>query len=502
MKAKRSIYNIVAAVSSQLVTIVIGFIIPRLTLIGYGSETNGYMNMVAQIYAYIGLFDAGLTTAVVQALYGPVAKNDKTEISSIINAAGLYYKRIAKYYALTVVIASIIIPLVIDSSISKIEMILYFMLFGVSNVINFWFTAAMRTLLVAEGKNYVTSNVSLIFHFLSQGAKVLFLMLGASIALLQLAYAGVNILQITVYFIYFKRSYKWLDKKVPPDNGSIRQRNAFFMQQISNLIFSCTDVMLLSFFCDLKITSVYTVYMLVFNALSTIISIVTSSTQFVLGQTYNSDKTRYVSVHRTYESLLLTFAFTIFTVAGLLTIPFIKIYTSGITDINYIDYVLPILFSLNGLLSTCKSTSLCLINFSFHAKQTINRTFIEAGINLVISILLVPFFGIHGVLIGTGVALIYRLIDTLFYSNRVILKTSIKNTIKLYITNFILFAIIISASNFFKISIANWVGFLTAGVVCTLLCGMIFVTVNVIINIKLYSDLFYFILRKFKGRYR
>ena len=105
--------------------------------------------------------------------------------------------------------------------------------------------------------------------------------------------------------------------------------------------------MLLSFFCDLKVASVYTVYMLVFNSLSTVMSTITGSTQFILGQEYNSNRERYVKVHRIYESIIVTIAFSLFSVAVLLTIPFIKIYTSSVTDINYIDYLLPILFCVN-----------------------------------------------------------------------------------------------------------------------------------------------------------
>ena len=500
MKAKRSIYNLIAALVSQGVIMILGFIIPKLTLTNYGSETNGYMTMVSQVYAYIGLLEAGLSTAVVQALYAPVASNNKEEISSIINAAQKYYMKIARYYAIAVLATSIIVPLFINTSLSKIEMNIYFLLFGVSNVINFCFTAAMRPLLLAEGKNYVNSNITLIFHIVSQVAKIVLLMYGIDIVILQLVYSIINITQIAVYCFYFKRAYKWLDKKAPPNNKALRQRNAFFWQQINNLIFSCTDVMLLSFFCDLKVASVYAVYMLVFNSLSTVMSTITSSTQFILGQEYNSNRDRYVKVHRIYESFILTIAFFIFSVAVLLTIPFIRIYTSTVTDINYIDYLLPILFCVNGLLATCKGTSLCLINFSFHAKQTMNRTFFEAGLNLLISVVLVSRLGIRGVLIGTGVALLYRLIDTLFYSNRVILKTSIIPTAKLYTVNFVVFAIFIYISNMNLIVINNWGEFVLAGLVCSLICGTTYVFINIIINFKLYKEVFGIFITKLKGR--
>lgn len=500
MKAKRSIYNLIAALTSQGIIMILGFIIPRLTLTNYGSEINGYMTMVSQVYAYIGLLEAGLSTAVVQALYSPVTSNDKDEISSIINAAQKYYFKIARYYAIVVLAVSIILPLFINTSLSKIEMSIYFLLFGVSNVINFCFTAEMRPLLLAEGKNYVNSNITLIFHICSQMAKIVLLMWGTNIVILQLVYSVINIAQIGVYYFYFKRAYKWINRKISPNNKAIKQRSAFLGQQISNLIFSCTDVMLLSFFCDLKVASVYAVYMLIFNSISIVMSTITSSTHFILGQEYNSNRERYVKVHRIYESIILIVAFSLFTTAALLTIPFIKIYTVSVTDINYVDNLLPIMFCLNGLLATCKGTSLCLINFSFHAKQTMNRTFFEAGLNLIISLVLVSKLGIRGVLIGTGVALLYRLIDTLFYSNHVILKTSVIPTAKLYTVNFLVFAIIVYISIMKDIVINSWGEFVVAGLVYSLICGAAYIFINIIVNVKLYKEVFEIFISKLKGR--
>nr|WP_305181929.1 hypothetical protein [uncultured Schaedlerella sp.] len=498
MKTKRSIYNLIAAIVSQGVVMILGFIIPRLTLMNYGSETNGYMTTVSQIYSYIGLLEAGLSTAVVQSLYAPVANNDKTLISGIINASRVYYRKIAVAYAGIVMVGSVILPFVIQGALQKMEMGLYFFLFGISNIINFWFTASMRPLVLAEGKNYINSNITMVFHFGSQMAKILLLRLGVNIVILQLGYSIINILQIVVYYLYFYKCYKWLDSSLPPDMKAIKQRNAFFIQQISNLIFSCTDTVLLSFFCNLRVTSIYTVYMLIFNAISMLLSMITSSTQFILGQVYNADRKQYVVVHRTYESILMTVTFILFTSAEILAIPFIKLYTSGITDADYIDYVLPIMFSLNGLLSTCKSTSMRLIEFSFHAKQTVKKTVLEAGINLALSCLLIPRYGIRGALIGTGIALFYRLVDITIYTNHCILYESIFPALKLYICNFIVFAFIVFVGEKYSFNIMSYWEFILTGMNIMFICCIIFVILNLGINYKLYQRIYMKLVLKYK----
>ena len=87
MKAKKSLKNILSAFLYQALTLILGFIVPRLTLNNYGSETNGFMSLISQIYSYIALLEAGLGTMVIQALYYPISKGDRGQVSGIVNAA-------------------------------------------------------------------------------------------------------------------------------------------------------------------------------------------------------------------------------------------------------------------------------------------------------------------------------------------------------------------------------------------------------------------------------
>ena len=51
---------------------------------------------------------------------------------------------------------------------------------------------------------------------------------------------------------YIRKNYKWLDLSVKPDFKAIAQRGAVFMHQISSLVFSNTDVLILTFVSGLK----------------------------------------------------------------------------------------------------------------------------------------------------------------------------------------------------------------------------------------------------------
>ena len=60
MKFKRSIFNIITGIISQSIIILLGFFIPRLLIYNYGSEINGLLTSVTQIYSYMALMEAGI----------------------------------------------------------------------------------------------------------------------------------------------------------------------------------------------------------------------------------------------------------------------------------------------------------------------------------------------------------------------------------------------------------------------------------------------------------
>ena len=60
MNAKRSIYNIFFGMLSQIISIALGIMIPRLVLVNLGSESNGLLSSINQAMVYLNLLEAGI----------------------------------------------------------------------------------------------------------------------------------------------------------------------------------------------------------------------------------------------------------------------------------------------------------------------------------------------------------------------------------------------------------------------------------------------------------
>ena len=90
-KDNRIKYNLLSGIVYQVVLIVLSFLLPRLYLENFGSEVNGVLSTIKQIFFYMCLLEAGIGLATIQALYKPVAEKDYDKSSSILSATGKYY---------------------------------------------------------------------------------------------------------------------------------------------------------------------------------------------------------------------------------------------------------------------------------------------------------------------------------------------------------------------------------------------------------------------------
>jgi hypothetical protein len=118
-----------------------------------------------------------------------------------------------------------------------------------------------------------------------------------------------------------------------------------------------------------------------------------------------------------------------YTILVVMITPFIKLYTAGVTDIEYLNWTYVVMFTVVGILNCMRTPGGTIINAAGHYKETKNRALIEMGICVVLELLLVNKFGIIGILIATGAAFLYRTIDVIIYSHRRILNIPITKSL-------------------------------------------------------------------------
>ena len=187
-----------------------------------------------------------------------------------------------------------------------------------------------------------------------------------------------------------------------------------------------------------------------------------------------------------------------FTITGLLIVPFVKIYTKGVTDA---DYVVPVF----AVLITCATASYCLrLPYSMmvlaagHYKQTQNSAIIEMVLNIVVSVALVFWLGLVGVAIGTLISMTYRTVYYALYLRKNILNRKLSYFLKHIAVDLIMIICMVSATFWIKITAETYLSWVVAALEVSGICLVITVALNLIFYRKTLFNTFRLFFNKTK----
>ncbi len=442
-KDNRIKYNVLSGVIYQVVLIALSFLLPRLYLENFGSEVNGVLSTIKQIFAYMVLLESGVGLATMQALYKPVAEKDHNKISAVLSATNRYYVKIGMVYSAVVLLIAVVYEFFVPVTNVPGGVIFGIVaLTGLPSVFSYFVQSKYRILMEVDGRKYVINNAETVLQLLANVAKILVLVFTDSLLLIQLSFCVLSLLQLGYLYLHAKGRYPWLDMKVKPDNEAISQRKSVLVHQVSGMVFNNTDVLLLSFLCDFKVVSVYTIYNIFFSQVQTFITNVISGFSFALGQMFHTDREKFMKVYNVYETFYIMATFVIYTLMAVFLLPLIQIYTKGINDANYTNVYLVVLFVVMNLLSNGKLPSNHVLEYAGKFEETRTHAIWEMVINITVSVAAILKWGICGAIIGTIVALAYRGTMMIWYSNKKVLGRSMFHTYKLWLVNSAVFALV------------------------------------------------------------
>lgn len=482
MNSKTVFKNAIFGFGGQLIITLLGIFVPWIVIKSYGSDVNGLLNTVTQIFTYMALLEAGIGSATRNALYKPFADKNTGEISHVASASQSYFRRVSVVYIAGVILLALLSPYVIITDIDNTTVSLVVLFHGLSGALSFYFIQTKLIILRIEGKGYVINAVTLVHTLISYTLKIVLAYYAINIVILQISYFLVSIIQVFFYSIYFKRNYGWIALKPSKDKGVLKDRNAYVITEIAWTIFSATDLIVLSTFVSTKMASVYSIYNMVFINLSGILNSIFVSTNYILGRTYHENLEKYKSLHDTFNSVFYGTITILMSCCYVLILPFVSLYTDGVSDINYIYPELPLLFCLVQMLSWSRYISGNLTSVAGLAKPTSYVSLIEAIINVAMSIILVHKFGIKGVLFATVIALPIKVIYCTYITERKVLRRSLRKTLTILGTNALLFIAVVITSHYIKIPINTFGEFIVKGALVFVVFSVVGVLINYIIN--------------------
>lgn len=420
MKNKVTLLNMISGVVLQFFTLVSGFILPKIILTCFGSEVNGLVSSLNQFLSYITLVEGGITGVIVANLYKPIVEQDNNKISSILVTADRFYKKIGALFIAYSVILSIIYPLHFKTEFTFSYVCSLTLILSLTLLIQYMYSLTLRTLLNADKKGYVvnfTQTLIVIFNVLFALISVF---IYPSIHVLKLISGSLFLLQPLIFNRYVKKNYK-IDWKVEPDNSLIKSRWNGFAINLAAFIHNSTDVTVLTFLANLKTVSIYSVYSLVSSGIKQMINACLSGIAHTVGQAYAKKNWKELNQKLDiYEYIVLILVFFLFTVTALLITPFVQLYTKDIVDTDYNQPLFGFLLVLAEVLYLIKLPHLNLAYSANKFKEITVPAYIEAMLNIMISVALVKWIGLIGVTIGTIVGMTYRMVFHVYYTSKIV----------------------------------------------------------------------------------
>ena len=385
--------NSLTSMVSQIVVMAAGMITPRLMIATYGSEMNGLVSSLNQFISYITLVEAGIGGAAIYSLYKPLAEEDHARISGIVVAAKKSYRQAGYIFS--------------------------------AGCFDFFFVAGDRVLLTADQRNYVISFATIINTVLRTVIICVMTAHQMNILLLYGCASALVIIKAGIIVCYSHNNYTYLDKKAVPDRGAMEKRWEVIYQQILGIIQTGAPTVLATILLNLVSVSVYSIYNMVISGLNGVLSIFISGLPAGFGDLIA--RREETTLRKTVSEFEVAYYYILSIVYGLafaLIMPFVSVYTKGLSDANYYYPLLGAVIVLNGLLYNIKTPQSMLIVSAGMYRETRWRVTIQGLIIIVFGAIGGRLAGMVGIMLGSCLSNLYRTIDLLFFTPKYITHAS------------------------------------------------------------------------------
>lgn len=401
----------------QIVTMIAGFITPRFLLLAYGSDVNGLISSINQFITYFNLVEAGLSSAAVYSLYKPLAESNHSRINQIVVAARNFYIKSGFIFIALVFVLAILYPTIARTDVLDRETVFFLVLvLGVNGALEFFTLAKYRALLTADQKTYVISTASIVYTVLNTLIVVTLASLRVDILLLRCVALASIFARSAILFIYIKLHYRYIDYHATPDYSSMNKRWSALYLQVVQTVQNASPAVLTTLFSSLKMVSVYSVYNMVLSGINGVMSVFSTGVSAGFGELLVKNSAEgFKKAYNDFEYLYYLISSVIYGVTLSTILPFIQVYTHGVTDVDYLNPIYAFLFVLNGILYNIKTPQGMLVIAAGLYRETRVQSTIQALILVVGGAVLGYTFGLAGVMVASCLSNLYRCIDLLFF---------------------------------------------------------------------------------------
>ncbi|MDD4036125.1 MAG: polysaccharide biosynthesis C-terminal domain-containing protein [Bacilli bacterium] len=377
-----------------------------------GSDMNGYYQFIIQIISYLFLVEAGLGSAVTFQMYKPFASNDMKRVGEIYKGSLKIFRKIGIIILIMIILFSIAFRFIFNTTISNYIIITAsFICISVSYTISFFFgSKSVISLFSSNQKKYIPATVSNIFKILLEIITIVTILIFKSLIAVAIVTLVLKIFEEIVMNLLVKRIYKLNLNSLAADTSALKFTKHLVWHQFGYVVFNNVDSTILMWSQGPVIVSIYSVYNYIIKFLLMLFEKISSTALHILGDVFAKEKEgKSLKIYNDY-------LFFCFILALVLSLSFLIGARSFITNVwikngeYLIDVYTITLFALTIFMNIIFSPLTAITTANGLFKESKYYTTISSFVNLILSVIMVKYFGISGVLLATNVAYVIDIV--------------------------------------------------------------------------------------------
>ena len=400
--------NIMFGYIGILITGPLGLVLSRIFIRHLGDTLNGVNGLFTTLLLVLSLAELGIGTAMNYSLYAPVAHGKIAKLKSYMRLYRKAYLAIGCVIAVIGTLLSPFLPYLAkmpegSAGIAVKDLTLYYFIF-LFNTVSTYFVAYKYSLVNAEQKNYIHSNIITITRAITMIVQILVIILTKNFLLYLISAAVIELIQKIFANYYLNRMYPYLTDKdaeklsKEETDTIITKTKALVLMKIGDVMRLQTGGIIISAFINVKLWGFVGNYNGLVNFVSSFVDIIFNNVISSFGNliaTESKDKQyRMFRIYRFFACWIYGFAAVGFFI---LLSPVVHLWYGPERVLSMTVVALLVTdFYLRG-------DRIVLFNFKTAAgvfEPDRYLPFIQGLVNLAISLSLVHRFGLAGVFIG------------------------------------------------------------------------------------------------------
>ena len=407
-RTEYSLLNTATGIGGHVINIVLGIVCRMFFTRTLSAEYLGISGLFHNILSMLSLAEMGIGSAIVYALYKPLAENDEEKIATLVQFYGKCYRAIGIFVA---VVGFALMPfldvLIREQPNIKESLRLIYCLY-LFNTASTYFFSYRSSLITASQRHYIVLGLSYIITILQSVFQIIWLLLTHRyIGYLIISSLGTLVYNFTISYIA-KRQFPYIvGKNVKPlekeeKNKLVRNVRALMIWKVSGKLVNSTDNIIITYFKGLVSVGLASNYTLLSGTLKSLVMLLFDGLGASIGN-LNAIESKEKRMSMFYKINFANFWFFGWASIGIFVV------SSDLVNLFFgSKYVLPqnipFVVALNFYMVGIQNAVWSFQNAMGLFRQGRYMLLGTAALNLVFSIWLGTYWGLFGIYIATAIS--------------------------------------------------------------------------------------------------